>query len=149
RTRRRLGLTSQAAYRFERRVDPMIVPEALDAVAMLVARVARGRVAPGIVEQAADLAALAPSPIRIRPSRASALLGITVPRAEIARRRGALGAGCRRAGDVLVVTPPSPRADLVLEEDLIEEVVRVGGYDAVPATLPVAPVTIGDEGETR
>src|SRR5207244_560186 len=52
RTGRRLGLVSQAAYRFERRVDPAMVPEAVDALAAMIVRLAGGRVAPGIVESA-------------------------------------------------------------------------------------------------
>src|SRR5207249_3125740 len=67
RTSRRLALPSQAAYRFERRVDPAMVPEALDAVAALIARTAGGRVAPGIVEDAPGTKALAPPTIRLRP----------------------------------------------------------------------------------
>src|SRR5206468_2599796 len=75
RTSRRLALPSQAAYRFERRVDPAMVPEALDAVAALIARTAGGRVAPGIVEDAPGTKALAPPTIRLRPRRVVALLG--------------------------------------------------------------------------
>ncbi|HKA30516.1 MAG TPA: phenylalanine--tRNA ligase subunit beta [Candidatus Binatia bacterium] len=149
RTSRRLGLPSQAAYRFERRIDPDGVPAALDAVAAMIARVARGEVAPGRVEQAPGVAELAARPIRFRPARARALLGIAVSPTEMRRRLRALGMMCGRDGDALVVTPPSFRGDLAIEEDLAEEVARVGGYEAIPTTLPLIPASGGDEGALR
>ena len=76
RTARRTGLVSQAAYRFERRVDPAMVGEALDAVAALVVRLAGGRVAAGIVEDGPGTASLAPAAIRFHPRRTQALLAV-------------------------------------------------------------------------
>jgi phenylalanyl-tRNA synthetase beta chain len=149
RTSRRLGLPSQAAYRFERRVDPAMVPEALDAVAALIARLAGGRVAPGIVEDAPGLERLAPPAIRLRTRRAISLLGSALSRGEVARRLRALGAVCRTEGDALLVTPPSWRGDLQLEEDLIEEVARIGGYDHIPVSLPEVPLVSGEETPAR
>src|SRR6266446_886651 len=149
RTSRRLALPSQAAYRFERRVDPAMVPEALDAVAALIARTAGGRVAPGIVEDAPGTKALAPPTIRLRPRRVVALLGTRLARGEIARSLRALGATCRTQRDALVVTPPSFRGDLRLEEDLIEEVARLAGYDRVPVALPEVPLAAGEDTPER
>ncbi len=149
RTQRRLGLASQAAYRFERGVDPALVPEAANAAAALMAQLAGGRVARGLVEEAPGLAALAPPVLRLRPRRATAILGLPVSRAEAARRLARLGVRCRTEGDGLVVTPPSFRPDLRLEEDLIEEIARLGGYDRVPVSLPEAPVVAGEESPER
>jgi phenylalanyl-tRNA synthetase beta chain len=126
RTARRLGLVSQAAYRFERRADPAMVGEALDHVAALIVRLAGGRVAPGVVENGPGTKSLAPAPIRLRPRRVTAVLGASVSRGEVTRRLKALGASCKADRDTLVVTPPSFRGDLTLEEDLIEEVARLG-----------------------
>jgi phenylalanyl-tRNA synthetase beta chain len=149
RTSRRLGLPSQAAYRFERRVDPDGVSVAADAAAGLLARLAGGAVAPGAVEESPGLAALAPHPIRLRPERVQALLGMAIPAPEMRRRLTALGMACRREGPVLVVTPPSWRGDLEIEEDLAEELARLGGYDRVPTTLPLVAATGADEGADR
>jgi phenylalanyl-tRNA synthetase beta chain len=148
-TVRRTGLGSEASYRFERRVDPAMVPEALDVLAGLIARLAGGEVAPRIVEQppgARD--AVAPA-IRLRPRRAAAVLGMPLPRGEVGRRLRALGARWRPRGDAFLVTPPSYRSDLQQEEDLIEEIARFGGYDAIPVTVPVAPLTSGEEDAAR
>jgi phenylalanyl-tRNA synthetase beta chain len=149
RTARRTGIASQAAYRFERRVDPAMVREALDAAATHIARLAGGRVAPGVVEDDDGTLGREAPAIRIRTRRTAALLGASCPRGEIARRLRALGARCRPNGDGLLVVPPSHRGDLRLEVDLIEEVARVGGYDTLPTTLPDAPLTAGDIGESR
>ena len=68
---------------------------------------------------------------------------------EMRRRLTALGMTCRSDGGALVVTPPTWRSDLALEEDLAEEVVRVGGYDALPTTIPLVAATGAAEGADR
>jgi phenylalanyl-tRNA synthetase beta chain len=99
RTSRRLALPSQAAYRFERRVDPAMVPEALDAAAALIVRLAGGRVAPGIVEAAPGMDALVQAPVRLRPRRAVALLGTQISRGEMARGCAPSARSARRGRD--------------------------------------------------
>ena len=136
RTSRRLGVPSQASYRFERRVDPAMVPEALDAAAALIGRLARGRVAPGIVEDAPGRNTLVPPTVRLRPRRVIDVLGMSIGRPAIAGHLRALGATVRTDAQTLRVTAPSFRGDLRLEEDLIEEVARLGGYERVPVALP-------------
>jgi phenylalanyl-tRNA synthetase beta chain len=149
RTARRLGLLSQAAYRFERRVDPEQVGPALDAVAAMIARVGGGSVAPGVVRARGDETDLVAPAIRFRPARATALLGVAVPKADATRRLRALGAACSGDGAVLVVAPPSHRGDLRIEEDLVEEVARLGGYDAIPGTLPAMTLHAGEDSASR
>jgi phenylalanyl-tRNA synthetase beta chain len=150
RTTRRMALASQAAYRFERRVDPAMVREALDGVAALIARITGGRVAPGVVESdAGTLRRESTVTIRLRTRRAARLLGTAYPRGEVARRLRALGCRCRPSGEALLVTPPTYRGDLRIEEDLIEEIARVGGYDAIPITMPEVTLAEGDPGDAR
>jgi phenylalanyl-tRNA synthetase beta chain len=143
RTVRRLGLPSQASYRFERRVDPAGVELALDATAALLARIAGGRVAPGVVQAGPGTKDWLLPPVRLRPRRAIALLGTALSRAEMARGLRQTGGRVRADGDTLVLTPPSWRSDLRIEADLVEELARLGGYDAVPTVLPDAAVTSG------
>jgi phenylalanyl-tRNA synthetase beta chain len=149
RTARRTGLVSQAAYRFERRVDPAGVRPALDALAALIAKLAGGRIAPDVVEDVSPEHEPAIPPIRLRPRRVASVLGMPTSRGEITRRLRALGARCGPAGEGLVVTPPSFRGDLRLEEDLIEEVARVGGYESIPMTLPAVRLSAGSESDAR
>ena len=149
RTSRRLGIFSEAAYRFERRVDPTRVPRALDAVAAMIQRAAGGQVARGIVEDAPGMSEPAPSPIRLRPARAQALLGMSLPRREIQRRLRSLGATVTAEGADVLVAPPPWRPDLAIEADLVEEIARLGGYDAVPSTPPLIEATGGEEDARR
>ncbi len=149
RTSRRLGLPSQAAYRFERRVDPERVPAAIDAAAALIVRLAGGRAAPGIVEAFPDPSSVAPVSFTFRPERAMSMLGMSLSRSEIGRRLRALGIAAAADGRALRLTPPSYRGDLAIEADVAEELARIGGYDAVPVRLPDAPIVPGEDGEAR
>ncbi len=130
RTRKQLGLSTEASYRFERSVDPEGVVAAILRFSDLlgIEGTAIADEYPGKLEHV---------PIALRPARARLLLGmeVTDDEAEIHLRR--LGMDVRRDGDRLVVVPPSWRPDIVREEDLVEEVGRVHGYERIPET----PVT--------
>jgi phenylalanyl-tRNA synthetase beta chain len=76
----------------------------------------------------------------LRPAHARAMLGIAIDASEMHAILRRLGMQIEQSGESLRVTPPSFRFDIEIEEDLIEEVARVHGYDAIPATPPVAPV---------
>ena len=135
RTSRRHGLKTEASYRFERGADPGMVITALDRCAALIADLAGGTVRPGVVD--AYPRPFSPTSLRLRTARPGQMLGLEVKPEEIRRILGALGfveeAPDEEASRWRV---PSWRQDVLLEEDLVEELVREQGYDAIPETLP-------------
>ena len=136
-TARRLGLHSEASYRFERSVDPDGQRRAADRAALLLAELASGTVAPGVVEATGE-----PAPrtaeILLDPARANRLLGTQLTATEMIALLARVDVAAAPAGALLRCQPPRFRADLSIPEDLIEEIARVHGYDAIPATLPAA-----------
>jgi len=135
RTRRRLGLSTEASYRFERGVDPRGTARAAAWAAELIRRTAGGRVARGEVDVHPKPAA--PARVRLRSARVAGLLGAKVGREEIRRELEALGMGVREAdGGVFEVEVPTFRPDVDREIDLVEEVARRLGYDRIPSELP-------------
>lgn len=139
RASRRHGLHTEASHRFERGIDPEGVPEVLAHAAALMTRLCGAAAVPGSL-----LAGVAPKPrptVRYRHARATGILGFEVPLDRAAAILDRLGCEVQRVpGDELLVTTPSHRPDLGREEDLVEEVMRVYGIDAVPAA-PRALVT--------
>jgi phenylalanyl-tRNA synthetase beta chain len=135
RTSKRHGLKSEASYRFERGADPGMVLAALDRCAALVAELAGGTVRGGIVDAHSRLHR-APE-VRLRWSRPGELLGMPVARDEARRILSGLGFAERASdGEGATFAVPSWRQDIAIEEDLVEEIVRTKGYDAIPETLP-------------
>ncbi|MCK9522239.1 MAG: phenylalanine--tRNA ligase subunit beta [Proteobacteria bacterium] len=135
RTSKRLKLSSEASYRFERGVDPLGVPQVLDVAVPWVTSLAGGAAAPGVVD--AMPAPIAPAAVPFRPSRFATIMGHALPEAEMQRILQGLGATIAvQADDAWVVHVPTTRPDIGREIDLIEELARVHGLDKVPASLP-------------
>lgn len=133
RARRRITLSTEAAQRFERGVDPEAAPRGADRAAGLMAAWCGARVLRGVVE-----AGSAPERRRVavRPSRATMLLGYDVAPRDAAEVFDRLGMTHEDEDDRITVEVPGYRVDVEHEVDLIEEVVRVQGYGRVPSTLP-------------
>jgi phenylalanyl-tRNA synthetase beta chain len=136
---RALGFASDASYRFERGVDFAGARRALERATQLILDICGGSAGP-VVDACAELPKR--QPIRLRPERAAKVLGITLPPELIERLLAGLGLAFERFGPDFVVMPPSWRFDLVIEEDLIEELARIHGYDNIPATVSRAPLTM-------
>jgi phenylalanyl-tRNA synthetase beta chain len=135
RTSRRHGLKTEASYRFERGADPGMVLPAVERCAALIAELAGGTIRPGVVD-CHPREVRAPE-VRLRWARPAQILGMDVAQGDVRRILSGLGFG-ERASDAEGATwqVPSWRADVSIEEDLVEEVVRTKGYDAIPETLP-------------
>ena len=132
---RKLGLHTDAAHRFERGVDPELPRIAIEHATRLIVEIAGG--APGPVTEAVLPQHLPqPQPILLRRARLARVLGAQVADAEVARILSALGLALETTDAGWSVTPPARRFDLAIEEDLIEEIARIHGYDAIPTTLP-------------
>lgn len=138
RTKKRLDLNSEAAYRFERGTDPEGVLRALDRAAELLQQVCGGDIAPGVVDVFPGNEPRAA--IELRRSRIERILGLPVPPAQIRNAMKRIGARVETAGKAMRVVPPSWRSDLEREIDLIEEVARILTYEAIPTRLPAAPM---------
>jgi phenylalanyl-tRNA synthetase beta chain len=144
RTARRLGLRSEASYRFERVTDIDGVAPAADRAAALMVRQCGASVARGRVDVYPS--AQPPAPISLRLKRVNELLGMSIGRAEVASRLKSLGLSVSPAtGGTLTVVPPTYRSDLTREVDIIEEIVRLGGYENLPTTLPECVLSGGAE----
>jgi phenylalanyl-tRNA synthetase beta chain len=90
-----------------------------------------------------------PQPIELRSARLARVLGITVDGTEVERILRALGLEVEATGAGWRVTPPARRFDLAIEEDLVEEIARIHGYDAIPATLPGGGMRLVAPSEAR
>jgi len=128
----RHGLTTESSYRFERIVDPSGTIPALDRVTQIIADIAGGEVAKGVVDEYPKR--YEPRTIALRPQRANQVLGVELTREQMRDilRRLELEVSDT---DPLQVTVPTFRPDLEREIDLVEEVARIYGYDNIPLTL--------------
>ncbi len=145
---RKLGLHTDAAHRFERGVDPELPRIAIECATRLILDIAGGK--PGPVQEAVLAQHLPqPQPVMLRRARLARVLGTQVADAEVARILSALGLAVQAVADGWQVTPPARRFDLAIEEDLIEEIARIHGYDAIPATLPGGSTRLIAPSESR
>lgn len=130
---RRYGFASDASHRFERGVDFGGTRAAIERATQLILEVCGGQAGP-VVEAKAELPAR--KPVRLRTARAEKVLGLALGAERIAGLFKGLALSFVQQGDDFLVTPPSWRFDMEIEEDLIEEIARLYGYDNIPSPAP-------------
>ena len=145
---RKLGMHTDAGHRFERGVDPQLPPIAVEYATRLILEVAGGVPGPLIdVVRADDI----PEPVAVvlRRDRLARVLGMHVADDAVERILRALGMEVDVQADGWSVVAPSRRFDIAIEEDLIEEIARIHGYDAIPTAMPSGEIRIAAVNETR
>ncbi|HEX5390934.1 MAG TPA: phenylalanine--tRNA ligase subunit beta [Burkholderiaceae bacterium] len=135
---RRYNFSTDAGHRFERGVDPSTTVEHIERITQLIIDICGGQAGP-MDDQVVNVPQA--KPVALRAARAAKVIGMPVSVQQCADALRSLGLPVSVAGDVITVTPPPFRFDLTLEEDLIEEVARVIGYEQLPTTPPLAPIT--------
>lgn len=138
---RAYGFSSDASYRFERGVDFALAGQAIERATRLILDICGGEAGPVVEAVAADKLP-ARAPIRLRASRVRRVLGIDLSADAVAGMFERLELQVSREGDDFIVTPPSYRFDVEIEEDLIEEIARIHGYDNIPSHAPRGPITM-------
>jgi phenylalanyl-tRNA synthetase beta chain len=143
---RRYNFSTDAGHRFERGVDPATTVQHIERITRLVLEICGGEAGP-MDDQVANVPER--KPVALRVARAAKVIGMPVTAEQVATVFTRLGLPFTQDGGRFLVTPPSWRFDLQIEEDLIEEVIRVLGYDTLPATPPLAPVQALPRTEAR
>lgn len=143
---RRYNFSTDAGHRFERGVDPSTTVEHIEHITRLVLEICGGEAGP-IDDQVVNLPQS--RPVTLRVARASKVIGMPVTQAQCADTLRRLGLSVQEGEGTVTVAPPAHRFDLQIEEDLIEEVVRLIGYEHLPTTPPLAPITAKIRPEAR
>ncbi|MBL8344280.1 MAG: phenylalanine--tRNA ligase subunit beta [Rubrivivax sp.] len=134
---RRFNFSTDAGHRFERGVDPALTVEHIERITALIQQVCGGEAGP-MDDQV--LALPERQPVAMRVARAAKVVGLPLTQPQCADVFRRLGFSFSEEPGALRVTPPSWRFDIAIEEDLIEEVIRIIGYDKLPTADPQAPV---------
>jgi phenylalanyl-tRNA synthetase beta chain len=145
---RRLGLHTDASHRFERGVDPELPRLALERATTLLLAIAGGRAGP-VTEAVIESELPARADVRLRKARLARVLGIHIDAVRVESILRSLGMAVSSDAEGWRVVPPSWRFDIAIEEDLIEEVARIHGYDAIPTVPPCGELVVAIEDEAR
>ena len=143
---RRFNFSTDAGHRFERGVDPAMTVEHIERITQLIIDICGGDAGP-VDDQVLNLPKR--QPVTLRVARAARLIGMPVTQSQCESVMHRLGLQFTAEAGRLTVTPPSWRFDLQIEEDLVEEVIRVLGYQTLPNTPPLAPVTARVRSESQ
>ena len=143
---RKYSFSTDAAHRFERGVDYATTVEHIERISQLILDICGGQAGP-VDDQILNVPER--RPVTMRVSRAHRIIGVAVGAEEIAQIFTRLNLAFERDGDTFKVTPPPYRFDIEIEEDLIEEVARIYGFEKIPARPPVAASEMRRTNETR
>ena len=143
---RRFNFSTDAAHRFERGVDPQNTVNCLEYLSALILEVCGGQAGP-VDDQVLNVPVR--KPVRMRLARAMQVIGIPLTNDIVTDVFKRLGFEFKQEGDVFVVSPPSYRFDIEIEEDLIEEVARMYGFENIPDQPPVALLKMSAKAEAK
>ena len=144
---RSFGLHTDASHRFERGVDPAIQARAMERATALLVEIVGGEPGP-LIEARREQPESAPA-VTLRSARISRVLGIEIASERVETILRGLGMSVEATEHGWLVRPPSFRFDISIEEDLIEEIARIHGYDRIPEEAALAPVSLPSITETR
>jgi phenylalanyl-tRNA synthetase beta chain len=148
RTARKLNLSTDASYRFERGVDPLGTINAINRAVQLICEVSGGTAPDNGIDNFPG--AKQPLHLELSVSRTNSLIGIELSAAQIAELLESIEIRCRiDDADTMTVFPPSFRVDIEREADLIEEVARVYGYNKIPTSLPKVDLSYPERDSSR
>jgi phenylalanyl-tRNA synthetase beta chain len=144
---RRLGMHTDASHRFERGVDPMLPRQAIERATALLIAIAGGSAGP-VIEAVSTEHLPVRAAVTLRRSRLQRILGVGLANAAVGRILESLGMQVASTSEGWTAVPPSARFDIAIEEDLIEEVARIHGYDNIPVQAPrgeISPAAIPED----
>ncbi len=146
-TARRLNLSTDASYRFERGVDPQGTIDAMERAVNLICEIAGGTAEPGGIDINVGNQ---PAALKLRTSKTAELLGLDLGRDQLAELLQSIEICCDiEDEDTLRAQVPSFRVDLEREADLVEEIARLYGYNRIPTTLPGVDLSFPDQDDER
>ncbi|MBU2287202.1 MAG: phenylalanine--tRNA ligase subunit beta, partial [Gammaproteobacteria bacterium] len=143
---RRFNFSTDAGHRFERGVDPSRTVEIIERITQLIIDICGGQCGP-VDDQILRLPES--KPVTLRVARASRVIGMPLAQAQCVAALRRLGFALKEGDGTISVTPPPHRFDLLIEEDLIEEIARLIGYNNLPTVAPLAPITARVQPESR
>ncbi len=138
---RQYGLHTDASHRYERGVDPQLQATAMERATQLILEICGGEAGP-VVEAVSESDIPTRAEVTLRKARLAKVLGIDIAADTVSEILARLGLDAKETDEGWVATAPSYRFDIEIEEDLIEEVARVFGYNSIPNQAPVAALSM-------
>jgi phenylalanyl-tRNA synthetase beta chain len=136
----KLNLKTDASLRFEHGIDPNLTEPAVNQAALMIQKIAGGKIAQGLIDYYP--LKLLPKKVNLDLNYVEKLLGIKIPTKEIQNILKKLNFRINKSGSCsILVTVPTFRLDINIPEDLIEEIGRIAGYEKIPATSPLIPLS--------